>query len=252
MNVYLGMFHGPMLDDLNCVLTPWREVLTNDLVVSSLAVTSGLDDVPPSVTAELTSAMIACHDDAAWWIDDVAIRLEDTTDLSRTEADCVAEAIVTLKGVAFVIDRRLATVPVWVMSPNDTAALDLSGQCGVTSLEQPRAPLAASRGACVNVAQSNFGKAVVVPCDGSHSGEVLGVFPMGDASTPWPGYRSFFAEGQERCGDVGLLTSMPEGSDWSWTWDAPNRNGWEAGDRDLTCLLAKSGQTWEGPSGYAL
>ena len=175
MNVYLGMFHGPLLDDINCVLTPWREVLTTDLVASSLAVTSGLDDVPPSVTAELTSAMTACHDDAAWWIDDVAIRLEDTTDLSATEADCVAEAIVTLKGVAFVIDRRLATVPVWVMSPSDTAALDLSGQCGVTSLEQPRAPLAASRGACVNVAQNNFGKAVVVPCDGSHSGEVLGV-----------------------------------------------------------------------------
>jgi hypothetical protein len=251
-NIYFGVFHGPMLDDLNCVLTPWRAKLTSDLVASSLAVTSGLDDLPPSVTADLTSAMTACFDDVGWWTDDVAIRLEDSTDLSDAQAQCVAEAIVELKGVQFVIDRRLATVPVWVMPPSHAAALDLAGRCGVTSLEQPRPPLQAARGACVDVGRYSFGTAALVPCEGSHSGEVLGVFPMGDASTPWPGYRGFIAEGQARCSDTTLLSSMPAGNDWSWTFDAPTRNGWEAGDRDLTCLLAKSGESWVGPSGYAV
>ena len=74
---------------------------------------------------------------------------------------------------------------------------------------------------------------------------------MGNESTPWPGYRSFVEQGEAHCSDVSLLSSMPEGKDWIWTWDAPTRNGWEAGDRDLTCLLAKVDQaTWEGPSGY--
>ena len=57
----------------------WEDLLTPDVIASSVAYGDGLDDLDPALVEQLTATAAACVPDRQWWIDDLALDLEGST-----------------------------------------------------------------------------------------------------------------------------------------------------------------------------
>ena len=68
------------LDAAPCVAAGWSGVLTPDLLASSLAYGTGLDDLPPATVGPLVDAALRCMSGdpgwTDWWTDDVVLELD--------------------------------------------------------------------------------------------------------------------------------------------------------------------------------
>ncbi len=232
-------------DQVQCVTKAWEGKLTDDVLASSLAYGDGLDDLPPGLTRELAADVVGCWNDAGWWIDDVALRM-DSTGLTPEQATCIATALVETQGVAFVAERRLNSLSDLTLSPDARAKLDSGNRCGA-DLEAP-ARLDVTRGQCL----AHFGEGaaanVVVSCTEPHNAEVLGRHELGDTAAEWPGIQQIDAAEEDLC------LNEPVGPDPSGQYvyghDRPGRESWERGLRTLTCVILKEDlSNWVGPSG---
>ncbi|GAA3375085.1 DUF4190 domain-containing protein [Streptomyces sannanensis] len=90
----------------------------------------------------------------------------------------------------------------------------------------------------------------VVPCSGSHEGEVTGTFEL-EIPGPWPGEGEISAIAAERCWNIAGTYAMD-----TWAvpesvvtyYFAPDKRGWRLGDRSVTCSLSDDGDgTLDGP-----
>ncbi|MFD3455935.1 DUF4190 domain-containing protein [Streptomyces sp. NPDC058691] len=92
---------------------------------------------------------------------------------------------------------------------------------------------------------SEFPALAIVPCAGKHTAEVFGVFQFaGDGG--YPGEESIDKTVDSRCTDLDSAYSM---DDWAasaevvMTFYSPSRERWEIGDRRVTCLYSRTGNT---------
>jgi hypothetical protein len=119
-----------VIDQLACANRAWADLLTVEMVASSLAYGHGLDDLAPEDVGDLAAAAAACVPDRQWWIDDLAIDLDREFEVEV--AGCVAIAFVDVVGVDEIIRRRLLTVALWSIPRADIDRMDLGrrGQTG--------------------------------------------------------------------------------------------------------------------------
>ena len=107
------------VDGQGCVSDGWRGVLTQKDVVSSLTYGSGLDDLPDSAVSDLVRIAADCVPDEQWWKDDIALEIDGQHGLDGEQAACVAEAYVSTLGIETAIRRRVFTLPVLALPPDD-------------------------------------------------------------------------------------------------------------------------------------
>ena len=81
-----------------CISAAWSGLLSAELIASSLAFGTGLDDLPPEVVQRLVAGAAPCVSDETWWIDDIAIELERQYGFTPEQATCVATTLSTLLG----------------------------------------------------------------------------------------------------------------------------------------------------------
>ena len=117
-------------DDLPCISAAWTDLVTADVVASSLAYGEGFDDLPPHVLDQMTLAAATCVPDRQWWIDDEAFVFE-LEGVPAEAAACMATAIVERFGVGPIIRRRVLTLPLHPVARAELDSLDLSGRCNV-------------------------------------------------------------------------------------------------------------------------
>ena len=245
--VALGVLR--ILDQLPCVQEAWSGVLTDEIVASSLAYGDGLDDLPPDTVEQLTSAAQACVPDRQWWIEEVALRLE--VDLEDEQAQCVAIAYLDVLGIDAAIRRRILTIPLLSVPPEDRDQLDLGRRCGIE--EPPALPeLRAAPGTCLTGFGTGTENTAAIACAQAHNAEVVSVHDLVATFPSWPGAAAIRGEGEQRClADVKALPA--DVSNHAAGWDLPSRATWEQGARALTCTLVRPQfESWTGPSGLPL
>ena len=231
------------MNEMECVVDAWQGLLTADLVASSLAYGSVLDDLPADVVEDMASAAADCGPDRQWWIDDVILSDELQLELSDRDAECVAARYLDVMGVKEVIRRRLLNAPLLALPPEDEARLDMSGQCTVTERGTLKL-LIADVGACVADVRAGTDVAAVTACDQTHDAEVFAVHDITADHPTWPGVRAIMDTAQSRCTDDPDAIAGDPGNH-RFVWIYPLRRTWEQGDRTVLCLLVhKSDGVW--------
>jgi hypothetical protein len=89
-----------------CISAAWSGLLSAELIASTLAYGTGLDDLPPEVVNQLVDGAVPCLPDEPWWIDDIAIELERQYDFTPAQATCVATNFVHILGIDRAVERR--------------------------------------------------------------------------------------------------------------------------------------------------
>ncbi|MEU0673254.1 DUF4190 domain-containing protein [Streptomyces sp. NPDC006172] len=116
---------------------------------------------------------------------------------------------------------------------------------GVKEGAANNASLSLAKGDCFDVPGASFDKDVYdvdkVPCAGEHDAEVFGVVPLpGD---DYPGDSSVSDQAKDECWTLQSTYAMDS---WSLTKDVevyhltPTRESWRWGDREITCVFARS------------
>ena len=166
--IALGTINTP---EPGCVVDAWGTTVDRRFVVSSLAV--GLQELPPDVLDKLTAGVLTCLADEEWWRQDVALELEGWNDYTLEEAACIAGQLVDRFGVEPLIRRRLLTIPILSLPPDQLATVD-PGACGVElglSSWEGRTAV----GNCIDHFFADEGEWSAVACDQVHDAEVIAV-----------------------------------------------------------------------------
>jgi hypothetical protein len=240
--IALGTINTP---EPGCVVDAWGTAVDRRFIVSSLAV--GLQELPQDVLDELTAGVLTCLADEEWWIQDVALELEGD-DYTLAEAACVAETLIAQFGVEPLIRRRLLTIPILSLPPDQLTAVE-AGTCGV-ELALPIWDGRTAVGNCIDHFFAEEGEWSAVQCNQVHDAEVIAVEDVTERFPTYPG-------SAELADAVGVLCqriadSMPPNDEVGMTWAFPSRPTWERGDRTLSCVIGKlDGSSWTGPSGLS-
>ena len=231
-------------EPMSCTSEAWDGLLTAELVAASLAWGYGLSDIPSDIAEDLADAAARCGPDQQWWIDDVDIEVSRGTDLSATQVTCLATEYVQQLGVAEVIRLRILGVPPLVVPADHVDSVQFRESCGVEPTVLPSLELAP--GVCV----TGFGGTqdmAVADCEGSHNGEVVTMHDLTLEFATWPGSANLRMYGAERC--RADLEELSPPDQYGVGWNIPTRAPWEAGQRELTCLLVRGdNESWTGPS----
>jgi hypothetical protein len=232
------------VENLPCVAEAWADVVTAQVVASSIAYSHGLDDLPTETVDQLTLTAAACVPDRQWWIDDEALILEQGG-WDPDQASCIATAVVDTLGVGPIIKRRVLTVPFYPVTRGELEGVDFSGRCDI-ELGDP--PQLGPPGTCL----AGFGRGrestQIVGCEQPHNAEVITVTDLSILST-WPGAQALREGAADLCAaDVEALSG--DLTRYAAGWDIPGRLAWEQSDRVLTCsLIHYDYSSWTGPSG---
>jgi hypothetical protein len=243
----IGMINS--IEAAPCVSDAWREVLTTDLIVASISDGQGLDDLPPDVVETMTTGAAACLPDEEWWIEDIALDIDQSFDLSPDEARCVARSYVTTLGIEAAIRRRVLTIPTLALAPTDFESLQLSTNCGV-DITLPPVGLGVAVGDCIAAYGSPESEAV--DCVEAHNAEVLSIVDLATVVEDWPGIRTVTQIARDSC--IRDVETAVDGSDelagYDVYWRYPGRRSWEQGGRLVSCVIGHAdGSDWTGPSG---
>jgi hypothetical protein len=232
--------------DSGCIVEAWADDLDAAAITSSLAV--GLEDLEPVRLESMVADVMGCWADREWWIQDVALELEGWHDFTLAEAGCVANRMIEEFGLEPVIRRRLLTINVLAMPDHQLATLD-GAQCGVEialATLQPRSMV----GNCIADLYSEDLDYSSVPCDTSHTGEVIGVEDVSTTFAEFPGNAALQDTAADMC--IMIAGNMAPNDDVGVVWLWPSRETWERGDRLVSCVLVlQDGTDWTAPSGIA-
>jgi Septum formation len=210
-------------DAARCVAGAWHGVLTADLVSSSLASGTGLDDLPRDVVRQLVDGAAACTHDEQWWIDDIAIEIDGQYDYTEQQARCVATNFVRTLGIATAIDRRVLTIPMLTLTDDELASIDLPS-CSVSVTLPPMT--SGEVGDCLADAFGRQGEPRNVGCDSPHNAEVLALTTLTEAQ--WPGLATVDHDAETACRDI-VARAAPDRDEIGLNWSVPSRQVWERG-----------------------
>lgn len=236
------------IDLAPCVSESWRDVLTAEAIVASISFGGGFDDLSPEIVADMTAGAAACLPDPEWWIEDIALDIDQAFGLSLDEARCVARSYVSTLGIEVAIRRRVLTIPTLAVSPDQFDALQLSARCG-TDISLPPIGIDAMPGHCIAFFGSPDRLPAIVSCDAAHNAEVVSVVDLGTVFADWPGVRILALYTQVTCiRDAETALDGREGFAVNWTY--PSRRTWEQAGRRLMCVVGRAGGVdWTGPIG---
>ncbi|MFD7322447.1 DUF4190 domain-containing protein [Streptomyces sp. NPDC059875] len=117
---------------------------------------------------------------------------------------------------------------------------------GMDEAARSKSPLSLREGECFEVdgkLEAYTTDVDIVDCEKLHDGEVVGGFKVTGFDS-WPGEDAIDKLAEERCAKISSAYAMDNWAIPEHVWDyyyLPNRQGWRAGDRLVTCTLAVDG-----------
>ena len=225
------------LDVAPCIADAWTGVLTADLIASSLAFGVGLDDLPPDVVRRMVDGVGACMPAELgwtdWWIEDIAIELEQQHGFTSSEATCVATNFVHAVGIDRALERRVLTIPMLALPEAELAAIDLPA-CGVTVKLPPLEPGEIGDCLVANQGQAEWAQAA---CNAPHNREVIAIVNLTDLMPSWPGIAAINEHASVACGALAEAAAAARDDTFRLYWASPTRQAWERGGRTVTCTV---------------
>jgi hypothetical protein len=227
-----------------CIESAWSGVRSADLIASSLAFGTGLDDLPPDVVSSLVDGAAPCIPVDGWWIDDIAMELEPQYGFTPEQATCVATNFVQALTLGRAVERRVLTIPMLTLPDDDLAAVTIG--CGVTVTLPAMTP--GDVGDCL-AGMFREPEPREVSCDTPHNAEILAAIDLTADVPAWPGINAINDRAGLLCAAAAEDVAQDR-DDLGFTASVPSRQVWERGGRVVTCIIGqRDGSDWTSPSG---
>jgi hypothetical protein len=185
--------------------------------------------------------VVLCLPGEGWWIDDIAIELGQRHGLSVQQATCLATNFVRALGIAHAVERRVLTIPMLALSPEDYAAVD-PDSCGAPVV-LPLLPMDAIND-CLQLLPDTW-EWKTASCHGPHNREVIAIIDLTAPVPEWPGGMIIDAYAATACRAAAEATAAGRDLSFRFYWSNPTRTAWERGWRSVICTAGPAdGGEW--------